>query len=221
MNRSKFLSTCALPITTDQRPGANCHQPTGTQQPIENERSRSSPEATMSPWKTLLAATATLVTLLAAGATVETTCRAAAGVDARVDGAFCVSELSKHRDSPGADAWGLAKVAANLGVNNAGGAVREAEALLLAATTDAKERALLGQCRRLYFDSELAFAGAYDEINARAYAAGKEMAAEAAALAQRCDGVFAEAGIPSPLARRGEYAVKIAVVCTAITDLIK
>ncbi|RCV06686.1 hypothetical protein SETIT_1G182900v2 [Setaria italica] len=190
------------------------------------------PEAThrsmMNPSKSLLlAAVALAATLLAADATVETTCRAAAGVDARVDYGFCVSELSRHRDSPGADAWGLAKVAANLGVNNAGGAVRDAEALLAGppgkgAGDDAKRRAALGQCRRLYFDMELAFAGAYDDINARDYAAGKEMAAAAAALARRCDDVFAEAGIPSsPLARRGEYAGQIGVVCTAITDLIK
>ncbi|CAN6244570.1 unnamed protein product [Urochloa humidicola] len=184
----------------------------------------------MSPSRSLslLAAAAALATLLvAAGATVETTCRAAAAADARVDYGFCASELSRHRDSPSADAWGLAKVAANLGVNNAGGAVRDADALLAAAAagagnTSAKARAAaLAQCRRLYFDVELAFAGAYDEINAREYAAGKEMAAEAAALARRCDDVLAEAGVtPSPLARRGEYAAQIGAVCTAITDLI-
>ncbi|CAN6231860.1 unnamed protein product [Urochloa humidicola] len=188
----------------------------------------------MSPSSSLLAAAAALATLLAAaGATgVETTCRAAAGADARVDYGFCASELGRHRDSPccyspGADAWGLAKVAANIGVNNAGGAVRDADALLAAAATGAggararARAAALGQCRRLYFDAELAFAGAYDEINARDYAAGKEMAAEAAALARRCDDVLAEAGVtPSPLARRGEYAAQIGAVCEAITDLI-
>jgi pectinesterase inhibitor-like protein len=187
----------------------------------------------MSPSKQsllLAAAAAFAATLLvAADATVETTCRAAAGVDARVDYGFYVSELGKHRDSPGADAWGLAKVAANLGVNNAGGAVRDAEALLAGPATgkggasdDATWRAALGQCRNLYYDMELGFAGAYDDINARDYAAGKEMTAGAAALARRCDDVFAEAGVPSsPLARRGEYAGQIGVVCTAITDLIK
>ncbi|CAL5021625.1 unnamed protein product [Urochloa decumbens] len=179
----------------------------------------------MSPSQSLLAAVVALATLLAAaGATVETTCKAAAGADARVDYGFCVSELGKHRDSPGADAWGLAKVAANLGVNNAGGAVRDADALLAGAGGDAGAKAraaALGQCRRLYFDAELTFAGAYDEINARDYAAGKEMAAEAAALARRCDDVLAEAGVtPSPLARYGEYAAQIGAVCAAITDLI-
>lgn len=180
----------------------------------------------MSPWKTLLVATAALATLLAADATVETTCKAAAAVDVRIDYGFCVTELSKHRDSRGADAWGLAKVAANLGVNNAGGAVRDVEALLArppgtGGADDAKARAALGQCRRLYFDMELAFAGAHDEINAREYAAGKEMAVEGIALARRCDAVFTEARIPLLLARRGEYAEQITVLCIAITDLIK
>lgn len=173
-------------------------------------------------------ATAALAALLAADATVDTTCKAAAATDDRVDYGFCVSELSKHRDSPGADAWGLAKVAANLGVNNAGGAVRDAEALLAGpppgageGADGAKTRAALGQCRRLYFDMELALAGAYDEIDARDYAAGKEMAVEGIALARRCDAVFAEAGMPSLLARRAEYAQQITVLCIAITDLIE
>ncbi|KAL6634500.1 hypothetical protein ACP70R_027171 [Stipagrostis hirtigluma subsp. patula] len=172
--------------------------------------------------KTLLVLATALAALLAADATVETTCRAAADAVQLVDYDFCVSELNKHRDSPGADAWGLAKVAANLGVNNAGGAVRDVEALLAGpAGKDAKARAALGQCHRLYFDMELAFAGAYDDINGRELAAGKRMAAEAVSLARRCGDVFAEAGLPSPLARRGQYAVDIAIVCTAITDLIK
>nr|ACG47324.1 pectinesterase inhibitor domain containing protein [Zea mays] len=183
----------------------------------------------MSPWwKPLLVATAAFAALLAADATVETTCKAAAATDDRVDYGFCVSELSKHRDSPGADAWGLAKVAANLGVNNAGGAVRDAEALLAGpppgageGADGAKTKAALGQCRRLYFDMELALAGAYDDIDARDYAAGKEMAVEGIALARRCDAVFAEAGMPSLLARRAEYAQQITVLCIAITDLIE
>ncbi|TVU29870.1 hypothetical protein EJB05_21459, partial [Eragrostis curvula] len=175
----------------------------------------------MSPPKSLLLVAA--VAIAAVEATVETTCKAAAGIDAHVDYGFCVAELNKHRDSPGADAWGLAKVAANLGVNDAGGAVREADdALASGAAVDGRTRAALGQCRRLYFDAELAFAGAYDEINGRDYAAGKRMAAEAASLARRCDEVFAEAGLQqSPLARHGEYAVRIAAVCAAITDLNK
>ncbi|TVU29848.1 hypothetical protein EJB05_21436, partial [Eragrostis curvula] len=180
----------------------------------------------MSPPKSLLLVAAVAIPIAAllittADATVETTCKAAAGIEARVDYGFCVAELNKHRDSPGADAWGLAKVAANLGVNDAGGAVRDADDALASGAADGRTRAALGQCRRLYFDAELAFAGAYDEINGRDYAAGKRMAAEAASLARRCDEVFAEAGLQqSPLARHGEYAVRIAAVCAAITDLI-
>ncbi|KAF8686638.1 hypothetical protein HU200_043465 [Digitaria exilis] len=184
------------------------------------------------PIARLLAAAAVALGCLAVGAsaTVVTTCRAAADSDARVDYSFCVAELGNHRESPDADTWGLAKVAALTGVNNADDAVYDAKALVAkqpggptraaARPPDARKRAALGQCRRLYFDAELAFAGAYDEINAREYAAGKEMAAEAVALARRCDDVFAEAGIPSPLAWRGVYAARIGAVCTAIAGLI-
>ena len=174
--------------------------------------------------ESLLVAAVALATLLAADATVETTCKAAAGADARVDYGFCVSELSKHRDSPGADAWGLAKVAANVGVNNAGAAVNDVEALLAAGQPppDARATAALRLCEKLYYDMELAFAGAYDETNARNYTAGKQMAADADSLVRRCTGGFAEAGLqpPEPVARRSAYAVQIAIVCTAITNLL-
>ncbi|RLM45249.1 hypothetical protein C2845_PMPSC021345 [Panicum miliaceum] len=68
----------------------------------------------------LLAAAAVALECLTggAGATVVTTCRAAADSDARVDYGFCVAELGNHRESPDADTWGLAKVAALTGVNN-------------------------------------------------------------------------------------------------------
>ncbi|CAL4969336.1 unnamed protein product [Urochloa decumbens] len=188
------------------------------------------------PWRALL--TATLASLAAlhgltgvVDATVQETCSAAANADHRVDYAFCVSELDKHRDSPGADAWGLAKVAANVGVNNAGAAANEIDALLSATTPpaaaaapapDARAAAALRQCEKLYYDMELAFAGAYDETNARNYTAGRQMAADADTLVRRCAAGFAEAGIPppEPVARRGAYAVQIAIVCTAITNLL-
>jgi hypothetical protein len=71
----------------------------------------------------LIAALALALTLclisFADAATVVTTCRAATSSDARVDYRFCVAELGKHRDSPDADTWGLAKVAALTGVNKA------------------------------------------------------------------------------------------------------
>jgi pectinesterase inhibitor-like protein len=177
------------------------------------------------PSKALLAAAAALCALLAADATVVETCKAAADGDRRVSYDFCVAELTKHRDSPRADTWGLAKVAANVGVNGASGAINEMVALLgaKAPPPDPSTRAALKRCERLYYDMELAFAGAYDEINARNYTAGREMAADAASLVRHCDAGFAEAGLPppEPIARRGAYAVQIAAVCTAITNLIR
>ncbi|RLM45246.1 hypothetical protein C2845_PMPSC021342 [Panicum miliaceum] len=44
-----------------------------------------------------------------ASTSVEATCKAAAESDKHVINEFCVQELSKHPDSPRADAWGLAK----------------------------------------------------------------------------------------------------------------
>lgn len=172
-----------------------------------------------------LAAVHGLITLTGVDATVVATCLAASNSDRRVNYDFCVSELNKHRDSPGADTPGLAKVAANVGVNSAGGAVNDIEALLAAKQQpppDARTSAALRLCEQLYHDMELAFAGAYDEINALNYTAGKQMAADADSLVRRCTGGFAEAGLvpPEPVARRSAYAVQIAIVCTAITNLI-
>ncbi|KAJ1279197.1 hypothetical protein BS78_04G136700 [Paspalum vaginatum] len=171
-----------------------------------------------------LAALAAVHGMPGVDATVVTTCLAASKSDRRVNYDFCVSELNKHRDSPSADTWGLAKVAANVGVNNAGGAVNDMEALLAAKQPppDARTSAALKLCEKLYYDMELSFAGAYDEINARNYTAGKQMAAEADSLVSRCTAGFDEAGLlpPEPVARRSAYAVQIAIVCTAITNLI-
>ncbi|TVU01539.1 hypothetical protein EJB05_53005, partial [Eragrostis curvula] len=170
-------------------------------------------------------AAAALCAVPGADATVVSTCAAAANADRRVNHDFCVAELSKHRDSAGADAWALAKVAANVGVNSAGGAINDIVALLgaKAPPPDHRARAALKRCEKLYYDMELGFAGAYDELNARNYTAGRQMAADAASLARQCDGGFAEAGLPppEPVARRGSYAVQIATICTAITNLIR
>ncbi|KAF8647358.1 hypothetical protein HU200_065394 [Digitaria exilis] len=178
------------------------------------------------PWRALLmvAALVTLHGLTSVDATVEETCSAASNGDRRVSYDFCVSELNKHRDSPGADIAGLAKVAANVGLNNAGGAVNEMEALLASATRPPppEDARALRLCEKLYYDMELGFAGAYDEINARNYTAGRQMAADADALVRRCTGGFADAGLrpPEPVVRRSSYAVQMAIVCTAITNLI-
>ncbi|TVU29856.1 hypothetical protein EJB05_21444, partial [Eragrostis curvula] len=182
-----------------------------------------------SPYSTaglLCAASLAVLALIigGAGATVVTTCRAAADSDARVDYGFCVAELGKHRDSPDADAWGLAKVAALTGVVNADDAVYDIKAALAGKPggADAQARAALAQCQKLYDSMGFTFAEADDEINQRDYAAGKAKAAEAVALAHQCDDALAKAGaaMPSPLAQRSSYAVQIATVCTAITNLI-
>ncbi|GJM85178.1 hypothetical protein PR202_ga01606 [Eleusine coracana subsp. coracana] len=164
-----------------------------------------------------------------AGATVVTTCRAAASSDARVDYGFCVAELGKHHDSPDADVWGLAKVAALTGVNNADDAIYDIKAMLrsesksrAAAAAGPTTRAALAQCQKLYDAVGFAFAEATDAINARNYAAGKGKVAQAVALTRQCDAAMAKArAVPSPVAQYSSYSVKIAAVCTAITNLIK
>lgn len=177
----------------------------------------------------LLAVAALALGCLAGGAsaTVVTTCRAAADSDARVDYGFCVAELGMHRESPDADTWGLAKVAALTGVNNADNAVYDINALLArtrrhGAADDGPSRAALQRCGKLYDSVGFAFAEAADGINNRRYAAGKGKVAEAVSLAQRCDDTLAKAAaVPSPLAQHSSYNVRIANICTALTNLIK
>ncbi|KAF7063114.1 hypothetical protein CFC21_069644 [Triticum aestivum] len=108
-----------------------------------------------------------------------------------------------------------------MGVNNAYGAIHDIERLLAKPDTDAKTKVALGQCQGLYDNMKFAFAGAYDEINGRNYAAGKEEAAKAIFLAHQCDDAFEKAAVPSPLKQRSLYSVQTEIVCTAITNLIK
>ncbi|CAM0957891.1 unnamed protein product [Alopecurus aequalis] len=174
----------------------------------------------------LVAATAIAAVAALGGvdATPETTCRAAANADRRVDYHFCVSKLSQHHDSPDADTWGLAKVAADVGVLIAGNGVYDIKGMLAhkARAAGDKARAPLQQCEALYDRMGSAFAEAYDGIDARHYAEGKEKALEAASLARRCGDAFARAGVvPSPLAKQSADSVQMAIVCTAITNLIK
>ncbi|KAF7063118.1 hypothetical protein CFC21_069648 [Triticum aestivum] len=175
----------------------------------------------MRPPTALVAVAAVALVLFGVDATVETTCKAAADKDAHVLYNFCVSELSKHIRSSDADTWGLAKIAANMGLNNAYGAIHGIERLLAKPGMDAKMKLALGQCQGLYENMKFAFAGAYDEINGRNYAVGKEEAAKAVSLADQCDDAFVKATVPSPLKQRSIYSVQIAIVCTAITNLIK
>ncbi|KAL6841995.1 hypothetical protein ACP4OV_028195 [Aristida adscensionis] len=173
--------------------------------------------------RALLVVAAALAAAVALGggaeATVVTTCMAASDSDRHVNYEFCVAELSRHRDSPGADDWGLAKVAANLGVNGAGNALVDIDVMLSEEPPlDAARADLLRRCRKLYNETESAFMGAFDEINARNYTAGMRMAADATALVRRCDAAFEEAAIlpPERLVQRGTYAMEIVTVCTAI-----
>ncbi|XP_051212577.1 pectinesterase inhibitor 8 [Lolium perenne] len=174
----------------------------------------------MRPSTALLVVATAVLALSVADATVETTCKEAAAKEKQVNYKFCVSELGKHHLSPGADTWGLAKIAANMGVNNAYGAIKDIEGLQAKPRTDARTKVALGQCHDLYDGMKFAFAGAYDEINARNYTAGKEEAAKAVSQAHQCDDDFMKAGIMSPLSQRSSYSVQIAIVCTAITNLI-
>ena len=172
----------------------------------------------------VVAAIAIAAAASVADATPETTCRAAAGADRRVDYGFCVSRLSQHHNSPDADTWGLAKVAADVGVLIAGNGVYDIKHMLAGnkARARGKARAPLERCEALYSRMGSAFAEAYDGIDRRDYKAGKVNAAEAAALARSCADALAKAGVaPSPLAKQGADSVRMAIVCTAITSLIK
>ncbi|XP_020182604.1 pectinesterase inhibitor 8-like [Aegilops tauschii subsp. strangulata] len=175
----------------------------------------------MRPPSALVVVAAVALVLFGVDATVETTSKAAADKDAHVIYNFCVSELRKHIRSSDADTWGLAKIAANMGVNNAYGAIHDIERLLAKPDTDAKTKVALGQCEGLYDNMKFTFAGAYDEINGRNYATGKEEAAKAVSLAHQCDDAFVKAAVPSPLKQRSIYSMQIAIVCTTITNLIK
>ncbi|TVU29868.1 hypothetical protein EJB05_21457, partial [Eragrostis curvula] len=173
----------------------------------------------MRPYSTARLLFAAFGLIGSAHATVVMTCRAAAKSDARVDYGFCVAELGTHHDSPDADVWGLAKVAADRGIGNAGNAIYDIKAML--GSRAGATRAALVQCQKLYNAVGFAFAGAYDDINARNYTAGKAKVAEAVSLTHQCDAALAKAGaVPSPLAQHSSYYVKIAVICTAITNLI-
>ncbi|CAN6278754.1 unnamed protein product [Urochloa humidicola] len=180
----------------------------------------------MSPSKPCIFAASALVVVLAlcAGivdATVVSTCKVAASKDKRVDYDFCVLELSMHHESPDADTWGLAKVATMVGAVNAGKADYDIIAMLAKPGMDDKTRAALGQCQKLYDDTESAFLRAHDTINNRNYGAGKKQVRLAISLAHQCDDIFAKASIPSPLTQYSSYNEKIGSISVAITNLIK
>ncbi|CAD6343305.1 unnamed protein product [Miscanthus lutarioriparius] len=166
----------------------------------------------------LAAAFALAVATTVVDATVDATCKSAAAGDSRVNLQLCLSQLGHHRESPDADTWGLAKVASLVGVNSADLAADDIKTLEASHPSPA-----LAQCAKLYAGVGLAFASAQDEINKRAYAAGKQRLAEAISLTKQCDAAFAnaKAAVPQPLAQRNADSVQIAIIATAITNLIK
>ncbi|KAL5211984.1 hypothetical protein ABZP36_022831 [Zizania latifolia] len=80
-------------------------------------------------------------------------------------------------------------------------------------------RAVLARCQQLYDEVGSAFAEAHDDINDRDYAVGKEKVAQATSLARQCDCMFAV--VPPLIMHHHSYAIKIAVIYTAITNLVK
>ena len=113
-----------------------------------------------------------------------------------------------HHESPDADIWGLAKVAALVGAPNTGSVLVEIRARLAKPGTDAKTTTALRQCLKLYDEVHYAFLW-------------KEEVGLATPLALKCDDAFTKVAIPSPLNQSSKYTTKISIVCIAITNLIK
>ncbi|KAI4996486.1 hypothetical protein ZWY2020_051406 [Hordeum vulgare] len=155
-------------------------------------------------------------------AAVADTCKAAAASDVRVNPELCISQLGSHRDSTEADTWGLAKVASLVGVNNADLAAVDVKALE-AGDPNVRLKPVLTKCAALYKDVGMSFAGAYDQINNRAYPAGKQKLDEALAQTQQCNAAFGVAGLtlPQPLAQHTVDSIQMAIIAGAITNLIK
>ncbi|OEL38499.1 hypothetical protein BAE44_0000483 [Dichanthelium oligosanthes] len=104
---------------------------------------------------------------------VEGTCKAAADNNKHVNKEFCMQELSKHPDSPHADTWGLAKVAAAVGAINAMSSVADIKALQTKPGTDDKTMEVLVQCQVFYTDVDYSFNRARDQINRLNYGPGR------------------------------------------------
>jgi pectinesterase inhibitor-like protein len=174
----------------------------------------------MRPLTALLAVATAVLAFTVADATVQSTCYEAANKDEQVDYNFCMSELGKNRFSPGADTWGLAKIAAEMGVNNAEGAVTDIEGLQAKPNMNLEA---LGQCHDVYKAMGFAFARATKEINGRNYTAAKLEVAKATPQVYQCEAAFKDrylVSIPAPLKQRNQYSMQIEAVCTAIINLI-
>ncbi|GJM94602.1 hypothetical protein PR202_ga11264 [Eleusine coracana subsp. coracana] len=172
----------------------------------------------------LVAIVSTSGFLPAAEASIESTCAAAAARDRGVDLPFCVAQFTAYHGAAEADAWGLAKTAALVGVNLADDAKFDAANGKVAPppATGAKGKAAVDACARAYDAVGMAFAEAADAVAARRYAPAKDKLAGVAALARRCDAGFVAVGARTPpaLAKYGNDCHKMAVIGIAITNLI-
>ena len=170
------------------------------------------------------AATAALVFVSAWGAdaTIESTCRDAAAGDRRVDVAFCTRQFLAYHGAAEADAWGLARTAALIGINLADDAIFDlTNEKLFPPPADKKAEAAMDVCVKAYDKVGLAFAEASDELRSRRYPTAKEQMARVAPLVQRCDGGLAKVGLASPLARYSADSLQMAIIGIAITTIVK
>ncbi|EEE62336.1 hypothetical protein OsJ_17125 [Oryza sativa Japonica Group] len=122
-----------------------------------------------------------------------------------------------------ADAWGLAKIAALIGVNLADDAVFDIGAGKIRPSPGggAKGDKAMDACAKAYDAVGVAFAEAADELGSRRYAAARQELARVAALVQRCDGGLSRAGARSPLPRYSADCQQVAIMGIAITNLLK
>ncbi|KAF0925664.1 hypothetical protein E2562_017232 [Oryza meyeriana var. granulata] len=158
-----------------------------------------------------------------ADATIESTCAAAAKGDRRVDVRFCARQFAAYHGAAEADAWGLSKIAALIGVNLGDDAVYDIGSGKIRPSPGggAKGKAAMDACAKAYDSVGLAFAEASDELGARRYAAAKQEMARVAALVQRCDSGLAKAGARSALSRYSADCQQMAIIGIAITGLLK
>jgi hypothetical protein len=143
-----------------------------------------------------------------------------AGLDRQVDVPFCVAQFATYHGAAeaDADAWGLAKTAALVGVNLSDDAKFD-----IGTGKVAGGKAAVEACSGAYDAVGMAFAEAADELSARRYAPAKDKMASVAALTRRCDTGFVAVGARTPpaLAKYGADFQKMAVIGIAITSLVK
>ncbi|KAL6840930.1 hypothetical protein ACP4OV_029190 [Aristida adscensionis] len=168
-------------------------------------------KASSSPSPSPLAVAAAVLAVAAcsgASATIESTCRQAAAGDPLVDVAYCTRQFTAYHGADEADAWGLAKAAALIGVNLADDAVYD--------IGNGKARAPRA-CAEAYDAVGGAFAEASDELGARRFAAARMQMARVGILVHRCDG---GGRAPPELARYSAECRQMAVIGIAISRLL-